>query len=70
VVLYELADDPDASLDSIEVESGPANIIEDMISAVTKGTPVAVDGTEGRKSVAIFNAIYESSRTGRVIELT
>ena len=70
VVLYQLADDPDASLESIEVDSGPANIIEDMVSAVTKGTPVAVDGAEGRKSVAIFNAIYESSRTGNVIELS
>ena len=37
----------------------PRNIIEDMVSAVTRGTPVAVDGHEGRKSVAIFNAIYE-----------
>jgi hypothetical protein len=28
-----------------------------------------VDGNEGRKSVAILNAIYESSRTGKVVEL-
>lgn len=69
VVLYELADNPDASLDDIEVEPEAKNIIEDMVSAVTKGTPVAVDGAEGRKSVAIFNAIYESSRTGKAIEL-
>ena len=41
----------------------------DMVSAVTKGTPVQCDGHEGRKSVAIFNAVYESSRTGQVIEL-
>jgi len=69
VVLYELANNPDASLDDVEVEPGPKNIIEDMVSAVTKGTPVAVDGAEGRKSVAIFNAIYESSRTGKPVEL-
>jgi len=69
VELYSLADNPDASLDDIEIEPGPKNIIEDMMSAITKGTPVAVNGPEGRKSVAIFNAIYESSRTGKVIEL-
>ena len=70
VVLFNVADNPDASLDDVEIEpGGPANIIEDMVSAITKGTPVAVNGAEGRKSVAIFNAIYESSRTGKVIEL-
>ena len=69
VTLYNLADNPDASLDDVEIEPGPRNIIEDMVSAVTKGTPVAVDGAEGRKSVAIFNAIYESARTGKLIEL-
>ena len=68
VVLYKLADNPSASLDDIKVESGPNNIIEDMVSAITKGTPVAVDGYEGRKSVAIFNAIYESSRTGMPVK--
>jgi predicted dehydrogenase len=69
VLIYSVADKPDASLDDIEIEPGPRNIIEDMVSAITKGTPVAVDGHEGRKSVAIFNAIYESSKTGKPVEL-
>jgi UDP-N-acetyl-2-amino-2-deoxyglucuronate dehydrogenase len=69
VTLYHLADNPDASLDDVEIEPGPKNIIEDMVSAVTKGTPVAVDGAEGRRSVTIFCAIYESSRTGKPIDL-
>lgn len=69
VALYSLADSPDASLDDVEVESGPANIIEDMVSAITKGTPVAVTGAEGRKSVAIFCAIYESAQTGKPVSL-
>jgi len=69
VELYSVADKPDASLDDIEIEPGPKNIIEDMVSAVTKGTPVAVNGVEGRKSVAIFNAIYESSKTGKPVEI-
>ncbi len=68
VILYKLADNPDASLDDIKVEHGPGNIIEDMVLAITKGTPVAVDGIEGRKSVAIFNAIYESSKTGMPVK--
>ncbi len=69
VELYSLADNPDASLDDIEIEPGPANIIEDMVSAITKGTPVTVGGAEGRKSVEIFCAIYESSRTGMPVSL-
>jgi len=69
IELYKLADKPDAKLEDIDVESGPASIIEDMVSAVTKGTSVAVDGYEGRKSVVIFNAIYESSKTGKPIQL-
>jgi predicted dehydrogenase len=69
VVLYKLADNPNATLDEIEVEPGPGSIIEDMVSAITKGTHVAVDGHEGKKSVVIFNAIYESSRTGKPVKL-
>ena len=69
VELYSVADNPDASLDDVKIEPGPKNIIEDMVSAVTKGTPVAVNGVEGRKSVAIFNAIYESSKTGKPVEI-
>lgn len=69
VELYKLADNPDAKLEDVEVEAGPANIIEDMVSAVTKGTPVSVDGHEGKKSVIIFNAIYESSKTGKPVNI-
>jgi predicted dehydrogenase len=47
----------------------PDSIIADMVSAVTEGTPVQLDGYEGRKSVAIFQAVYESSRTGQVVEI-
>ena len=69
VGLYQLADDPDATLDDIEIEPGPENIFDDMVSAITKGTPVAVDGAEGRKSVAIFRAIYESSKSNKPVEV-
>jgi len=41
----------------------------DVISAITKGTELAIDGAEGRKSVEIILAIYKSSETGKVVQL-
>lgn len=57
--------------------SNPADInftghqmqIEDMIHAVATGTNPLVDGPEGRKSVEIVLAIYESARTGKTVKL-
>lgn len=70
VALYKLKDNPKPSLDEFQLDPNrPKNIIEDMVSAITKDTSPMCDGVEGRKSVAIFTAIYESSRTGKVIEL-
>ncbi len=42
----------------------PANIIEDMVAAVRDGKPVQCDGYEGRKTVAIIEAVYQSSDSG------
>ena len=56
-------------MEDLPSEQGPANIIEDMVSAINNGTPVAVDGHEGRRSVELFNAIYESSRTAKPVKL-
>jgi len=68
---YQIEGEEEPSLDEFEVDPNlPRNIIEDMIGAIVHGRPVMVDGEEGRKSVAIFNAIYESSRTGKIIELS
>jgi UDP-N-acetyl-2-amino-2-deoxyglucuronate dehydrogenase len=41
-------------------------LIEDFIAALRKGCPPACDGREGRRSVALVEAIYRSSRTGGV----
>jgi UDP-N-acetyl-2-amino-2-deoxyglucuronate dehydrogenase len=46
------------------IVAGPANVIEDMVAVLTKGTEPAVSGREGRKSVEILNGIYQSSQTG------
>ena len=46
---------------------GHRMIIEDFLQAIrTDGVPVC-DGREGRKSVELVQAIYESSRTGRPV---
>jgi len=43
--------------------------LADFVEAIrTNGTP-KVDGREGRKAVALIRAIYESQRTGRMVEL-
>ncbi|KYH40686.1 MAG: hypothetical protein AYL32_010420 [Candidatus Bathyarchaeota archaeon B26-2] len=70
VPLYKLKDDPTPSLEEFPLDPDrPKNIIEDMVSAIKKKAPVMVDGDEGRKSVVIINAIYESSKSGKVIEI-
>ena len=58
-----------ATIDQVEIETDfPNNIIEDVVGAIIHGQPIMVSGEEGRKSVAIFTAIYESSRTGRIVQ--
>ena len=45
------------------------NVVEDVVSAVRDGTPLVCDGEQGRRSVAVLNAIYESARAnGRPVE--
>lgn len=41
--------------------------IEEFIRAATEGAPLTVDGAEGRKAVAIIEAIYRSARTGEPV---
>ncbi len=57
--------------------SNPADIsflghqlqIEDMIKAIETDSSPMIDAVEGRKSVEIVLAIYESARTGKLIDL-
>lgn len=44
--------------------------IEELMDAIEAGSRPLVDGMEGRKSVEIVCAIYESARTGTCIKLT
>ncbi|MEW6754823.1 MAG: Gfo/Idh/MocA family oxidoreductase [Candidatus Latescibacterota bacterium] len=41
----------------------------DMVQALGQGTPVRVDGREGRRTVALLEQIYRSAREGRALEV-
>ena len=47
-----------------------ARVLEDFIDAIRTGRAAACDAREGRKSVAIIEAIYQSARTGRLVPVT
>jgi UDP-N-acetyl-2-amino-2-deoxyglucuronate dehydrogenase len=49
--------------------SGHRKILEDFLQAIAKDTRPLCDGREGRRSVELVRAIYESSRTGRPVTL-
>ena len=51
------------------VENPLKNIVQDVVSAVERKTPLRVDGREGRRTVALLEAIYTSARKGRRIDL-
>lgn len=68
-VTIEVKENPDLGVEDIPIEAGPQNIVQDMLGAINEGKTVAVPGEEGKKSVRIFNAIYESSRTGKTVRL-
>lgn len=48
---------------------GHTRYIENVIDAIGSGTRGLVEGLEGRKSLELVNAIYESSETGREVFL-
>jgi UDP-N-acetyl-2-amino-2-deoxyglucuronate dehydrogenase len=48
---------------------GHARQLADFVRAIATDTAPRVDGREGRKSVALICAVYESMRTGRVVAL-
>jgi predicted dehydrogenase len=46
-----------------------AEFLKDVVSSLRSGRKGLVDGLEGRKSVELINAIYESAETGREVAL-
>lgn len=49
--------------------AGHQHQLEDMIHAIETGATPQIDGGEGRKSVEIVRAIYESARKGEMVNL-
>lgn len=43
------------------------NVVEDIVSAIEKGTKLRVDGHEGKRTVALLEKIYESARKGMAV---
>ena len=50
--------------------SAHRRIIEDFVDAVRQGRPPVCDGHEGRRSVAVVEAVYQSTRENLVVELS
>jgi UDP-N-acetyl-2-amino-2-deoxyglucuronate dehydrogenase len=49
--------------------SGHKRILEDFLKAITTNSTPRCDGREGRRSVKLAEAIYESARTGQVVDV-
>lgn len=65
----ESNNNPSATSPIVSDVSGHRRILEDFLRAIeTNGRPVC-DGREGRRSVELVQAVYESSRTGKTVSL-
>jgi predicted dehydrogenase len=60
---------PAATSPVVSDVSGHKKIIEDFLHAIETDCEPLCDGREGRRSVELVQAIYESSRTGRAVSL-
>lgn len=48
---------------------GHAELFTEFASAINENRPTKIDGTEGRRSVELIEAIYRSARTGQMVRL-
>jgi UDP-N-acetyl-2-amino-2-deoxyglucuronate dehydrogenase len=49
--------------------AGHVRLVADLVASIRDGRPVLVPGEEGRRSLALVLAVYESARTGRPVTL-
>lgn len=49
---------------------GHTMLFEEAVAAITEGRPSLLDGHEGRRSVEVIRAIYESAKTGQRVKLS
>ena len=63
--------DTNASASSPIVSDGRGHqrLIEDFIASIESDRPPTCSGTEGRRSLAVVEAIYESARSGKIVEV-
>ena len=48
---------------------GHTMLFEEAVSAINENRPSILDGQEGRRSVEVICAIYESAKTGQIVKL-
>ena len=48
----------------------PGNVFADVVSALQHGTGLQCDGREGRRTVALFEAIYAASDRNAWVEVS
>jgi len=60
-------ENPSAHSPVVSDVRGHSAVIEDFIRAIDTGSSPLCDGLEGRRSLALVRAIYESSRTGQPV---
>ena len=49
--------------------AGHTALFEEFVAAVREDRPSSLDGHQGRRSVALINAIYQSAKTGQIVRL-
>ena len=59
----------DDSVAPPEIEPPFANSAENIVAAIRNGALLVCDGHEGRKSLELLTAIYQSARTGKSVKL-
>ena len=62
--------DPDSASPGGPDIGGHKRVLEDFLRAIETNSEPRCDGCEGRRSVELVQAVYESSRTGRAVKLT
>jgi predicted dehydrogenase len=67
----EAADEtPSASSPKVSDVRGHRRMIEDFATGIRTGGPLLCDGREGRRSIAVVDAVYRSARAGEPVRLT
>ena len=65
----EQSTNPSATSPLVSDVRGHRRVLEDFLSAIRTGARPLCDGREGRRSVALVQAMYASARTGTVVHL-